>query len=562
MASADTQKNPAIVKTQINNNGNVEEYSILANTDALEDYFILQGSKYQITRQLGQGGFGISYEGMQVGLRRRVAIKEFYMKGHCQRETSMSVITTRPGDMELIETFKSKFLKEARILARLEHPNIVKIIDVFEENNTVYYVMEYLEGLSLQRYVEEHGPLSEKDALLLIRQVAAALDYIHQNRILHLDIKPDNIMLKDDKTPVLIDFGISKHFDEQGKQTSYSPTGISRGYAPEEQYVRGGINIFAPAVDIYSLGATLLFMLTGECPPESLYLRINGMPPFPDHISTPTRTAITQAMQPSMTDRPQSIAEFLKMLDGEKVKTVHPQPTVDPIKEESEAKTFLMSFIKVLSNITLFATLWMSLTIIFCATFDKIAYNDTLFASNNTEGYEIEMSGENNEVVHLQKPDGSTVLITEHAAYNFEFLTKHIIKGCENGDDYDECSFYDLDGNKVANLQTWAYQQSMNNKDIIICLISCLLLSIVLYIPVYRRLRDKNKLHIYCVAAVGQTITWGVFSCAWIILFYDFFYSDDTGTFISMAITFIISLLAFIPFFKLVCRQYLSDYLR
>lgn len=280
---------------------------------------VLQGSKYRIVRKLGQGGFGITYEGLQTGLNRKVAIKEFFMKDYCGREDSTTVTCLLPDNYQKVHSSQKKFLKEARMIADLQHTNIVKIIDVFEENNTVYYVMEHIEGGSLQDYVLNEGGLSEKKSISLIRQIASALDCVHQRNILHLDVKPANIMMRDKETAVLIDFGISKHYGETGTQTTSSNVGVSRGYAPMEQYNEGGVATFSPATDVYSLGATLFFMITGQRPPEAQIVLSEGLPPFPKSISKSTREAVTAAMRPTRAERPQSIDAFLRIIDGGKV---------------------------------------------------------------------------------------------------------------------------------------------------------------------------------------------------------------------------------------------------
>lgn len=276
---------------------------------------ILQGGKYQIIRALGQGGFGITYEAEQVALMRTVAIKEFFMKDYCDRdgETSHVSVPTE-NSRDLVDGFKQKFLKEAQMIASLRNPHIVSIYDVFEENGTAYYVMEYLRNGSLIDIVKKRGPLPEAEAIRYINQVGEALTYLHERSFLHLDVKPSNILFNDDGEPVLIDFGISKHYDETGGQTSTTPVGISKGYAPIEQYQQGSIIKFSPATDVYSLGATLFFLLTGCTPPEAAEVNEDGIPDLGKGVSLATKDAINAAMAPKRKERPQSVKDFLDLL--------------------------------------------------------------------------------------------------------------------------------------------------------------------------------------------------------------------------------------------------------
>ena len=149
-------------------------------------------------------------------------------------------------------------------------PHIVRIYDIFEENETAYYVMEFVEGGSLDTLVKTSGPLPEARAFELIMQTAQALNSLHQRQTMHLDVKPANILLRKDEQGhddiVLIDFGVSKHYDQKGHQTTTTPVGYSKGFAPLEQYREGGVQAFSPTTDIYSLGATLYFLLTGKAP--------------------------------------------------------------------------------------------------------------------------------------------------------------------------------------------------------------------------------------------------------------------------------------------------------
>ncbi len=282
----------------------------------LREGSLLQSGRYRIEKVLGQGGFGITYSGYQTNLEAKVAIKEFFMKDLCNRDATTSQVSVGSvGSRETVETFRQKFLKEARNIFRLKHKHIISVIDVFEENGTAYYVMEHVGGGSLAGKVL-HGALPEEDAVRYTRQVADALAFVHSKRMMHLDVKPANILLDDNDNAVLIDFGLAKQYDTEGHQTSSTPVGISHGYAPLEQYKRGGVSTFSPATDIYSLGATLFKLVTGITPPEASDVNDEGLPVLPSDISAPVRRAIEAAMQPRRKDRPQSVAEFLSLLES------------------------------------------------------------------------------------------------------------------------------------------------------------------------------------------------------------------------------------------------------
>lgn len=279
----------------------------------------LQNRRYAIQKTLGQGGFGITYLAYDNVNRKQVAIKEFFMKELCNRNGKthhMSVPST--GSKKLVDKFRAKFLKEANTIANLSHPNIIKIYDIFEENATAYYAMEYISGGSLADMLkkEPEQRLSEVEALHYLRQVAGALNYIHMLGINHLDIKPDNI-LDDNGRAVLIDFGVAKRYDNDGHQTSTTPVGLSHGYAPLEQYKSGGVAEFSPTTDIYSLGATLYKLITGQTPPDANDVLENGLPDIEDMMSTQCADAIKKAMRSKRAYRQQSIDEFLNMLPQE-----------------------------------------------------------------------------------------------------------------------------------------------------------------------------------------------------------------------------------------------------
>lgn len=280
---------------------------------------LLHNRRYAIQKTLGQGGFGITYLAYDNVNRRQVAIKEFFMKELCNRNGKnhhLSVPST--GSRQLVDKFRAKFLKEANTIANLSHPNIIKIYDIFEENATAYYAMEYISGGSLADLLEKEPEkrFCEVDALHYIRQVAGALNYIHMLGINHLDIKPDNI-LNDNGRAVLIDFGVAKRYDNDGHQTSTTPVGLSHGYAPLEQYKSGGVAEFSPTTDIYSLGATLYKLITGQTPPDANDVLENGLPNIEDMMSTQCADAIKKAMRSKRAYRQQSIDEFLNMLPQE-----------------------------------------------------------------------------------------------------------------------------------------------------------------------------------------------------------------------------------------------------
>ena len=273
----------------------------------------VQGGKYRIERVLGQGGFGITYLAVQTSLQRKVAIKEFFMKDFCIRdEETLAMSVPSTGSGKLVEQYRKKFIKEARNLAKLNHPNIISVIDVFEENGTVYYVMPYLAGGSLQDYVKTHGTLSETLAMKYIKQIASALKYMHEEQhICHYDVKPANILLDDKDNAVLIDFGISKNYDAEGLETTTTPVGMSEGYAPIEQYQQN-VEEFSPVSDVYALGATLYFLLHGKRPVSAVH-RVSGTALLMSkQLSQGIKGIINASMKISKRERAKSMNVFLK----------------------------------------------------------------------------------------------------------------------------------------------------------------------------------------------------------------------------------------------------------
>lgn len=306
---------------------------------------LLQGGKYRIEKVLGQGGFGITYLAENTMLDGKVAIKEFFFKEYCDRESTTSHVTVgTSGNREIVERFKMKFIKEARTIFKLSHPNIIRILDVFEENATAYYVMEYIEGESLSYMVQRRGAIPELEALGYIKDVAEALEYIHRHKMNHLDVKPGNIMRRhSDARILLIDFGVAKQYDlKTSEGTTTTPVGISHGYSPAEQYLKNGVQTFSPQSDVYSLAATLYKLLTGLTPPEAMELQEDGLPLEPLRhrgVSEQTIAAIVAAMK-NRKQRTQSISLFVQNIMVEpEVTIVKPKPKPQPSPSPTPSST-------------------------------------------------------------------------------------------------------------------------------------------------------------------------------------------------------------------------------
>ncbi len=283
----------------------------------LKDGTLLQGGEYRIVSFISSGGFGCTYEAEHVMLRKRVAIKEFFVSDFCERDVRTGVVSfVSKSKTELLAKLRRKFLEEAQAVSCMNHPCIVGVLDVFEENNTAYYAMDFIDGQSLSDMLKRRKLIPENEALGYIRQVADALSYVHSLNRLHLDIKPANVMVDKEGKAILIDFGTSKQYDEVNGENTSTLMGRTQGYAPPEQ-MDNSVAHFSPSTDIYALGATLYKLLTGITPPSSSRLMAgDGILPLPTDVSPQTRRAVIQSMRLRKDERPQSIKEFLEILDS------------------------------------------------------------------------------------------------------------------------------------------------------------------------------------------------------------------------------------------------------
>lgn len=292
----------------------------------LKNGTLLKNGTYRIERALGHGTFGITYLATakyyadgNLGRREvemQVAIKEFFMDNLNTRSSNGTRVEGSSGTLFI--NYRKKFRKEAENLGKLSHPHIVKIFDVFDENDTSYYVMEYLGGTNLDDYIKFSGRINENEAISIISQIGSALDYMHSNKMLHLDVKPKNVMHSHNSFVHLIDFGLSKQYSANDEPETSTTIGLGTpGYAPLEQGQGRKDGTFPVTVDVYALGATLFKMLTGTLPPEATVVLNDGFPReelIRAGVSLPTAKAIEKAMSPAKRNRYQSVNEFIRVL--------------------------------------------------------------------------------------------------------------------------------------------------------------------------------------------------------------------------------------------------------
>ncbi len=279
----------------------------------------LQGGKYRIERVLGQGGFGNTYVGYNTEFEETVAIKEFFMKGVTERDETTCVVSVSNADnVQQFEEQREKFKKEARRLRKLKNEHIVKVHDLFEENGTAYYVMDYIDGESLAEKMKKTGqPFTEAEVRGILSQILDALKEVHQNEIWHLDLKPGNIMVDKQGNAYLIDFGASKQIRANGSMTTSTALCYTPGYAPNEQ-IGQMYDRFGPWTDIYALGATIYNLLTNKKPPMAIDIEEDGENAFefPNTVSDGMRKLVVWMMQPKRKARPQSVDEILSKLSS------------------------------------------------------------------------------------------------------------------------------------------------------------------------------------------------------------------------------------------------------
>ena len=302
------------------------------NQNMLQVGTILHGT-YKIESYLSSGGFGNTYLAKNIEFDETYAIKEFFVKGVCQRDgNSTTISVSNAENTNSFEQQREKFKKEARRLRSLSNPHIVKVYDLFEENGTAYYVMDYVDGENLSaRLKRTNAPLAESEVRNYLNQILDGLEVIHNEGMFHLDIKPANIMVDSHNVVKLIDFGASKQQSTVGGATMSTGISYTNGYAPSEQMAQS-YDKFGPWTDFYALGATVYKLLTNQDPPsvsdlsedetEDKHLTL----PMPN-VSGEMKKLVVWMMQEKRLKRPKNVGEIRRILQQSSVATSNNEET-------------------------------------------------------------------------------------------------------------------------------------------------------------------------------------------------------------------------------------------
>ncbi len=305
---------------------------------------------YRILHPLGQGGFGITYLAEQISTGQKVVIKE-NLPGFCafRHSTRLVVGASNPNDpLREYEKYLTDFVKEARLLSSLKHPNIVRVQEAFESLGTAYYVMPWVGGRDLRQSAPSHEEISEDWLAPILRQLLDALEYLHERNIYHRDVKPANILMDEDGRPVIIDFGTARNIVSERSATMVG----SPGYSPIEQISAKGKR--GPWTDVYSLGATCYRLITGAAPPESVermaadedpFQPLSGRPELKERFSDAFLQTVDKALELRARNRWQTVPEWVSALpaaaepDSAEQAPPPPEETVPPKAQKKPSST-------------------------------------------------------------------------------------------------------------------------------------------------------------------------------------------------------------------------------
>ena len=319
--------------------------SVHAEPFALKPGTILNG-KYLVGEMLGQGGFGITYIGLDLLLQQKVAIKEYFptSTGMVSRENRSTVVwsSVMAGKTGTQRGFDS-FLKEARKMAKLGGiPNVVGVKSVFTQNETAYIVMDFIEGETLQKKMQKNGPMDFDSCIRLMTPIMQALAEVHRHGIIHRDISPDNIMVQPDGKLILLDLGAAKDLDIQGKDGMMQSTQMvaKQGFSPIEQYRKNAS--IGPWTDVYAMAATIYYCCTGTLPPSAVDRLVEDTLTRRPRLTKEQFDVLTAGMNILPQKRPQDMAALLQMVTrlqkGGKAEPVKPVPQAKPAANNTPPK--------------------------------------------------------------------------------------------------------------------------------------------------------------------------------------------------------------------------------
>lgn len=318
------------------------------NKDHQLPVFSILHGRYVLGHVLGEGGFGITYIGYDLNMKQKVAIKEFYVAGVSGRSHALTVKTLSQDYMEAVKKSKTRFLDEAKTLAMFTgEPNIVGVRDYFEENNTAYIVMEFLDGEDLKAFLKDNGRQEFDTVFELLRPVMEALCKVQQKNLIHRDISPANIMLMPSGTVKLLDFGTTRVQSKEGDKSM--TVALKHGFAPMEQYMAHGNQ--GPWTDVYAMTATFYQLLTGKVPPQSTtrwaQISMGSKDPLikPSElgikINEKQEAALLQGLAVNYTERIQTMDELIACLDEVKTAVVPEKPLTPVVSNSAQSVTLL-----------------------------------------------------------------------------------------------------------------------------------------------------------------------------------------------------------------------------
>ena len=427
----------------------------------------LQGGKYRIERVLGQGGFGNTYVGINTTFEDKVAIKEFFMQGINDRDEATGSITISiERNKQQFQEQLEKFKKEALRIRKLDNPHIVKVHDLFEENGTAYYVMDYVDGENLAERLKRTGkPMSEQEVRAILPQILDALKSVHDAGIWHLDLKPANIMVDKDGNVKLIDFGASKQLNVQkGGATTSTAISYTNGYAPREQ-MEQNYEKFGPWTDVYALGATLYALLTNKRPPlptdidDDVSDDKHYSLPLPESKSEEMKSLILWMMQTDKNQRPQDVDSVLSKMtmvnQPAKDEDIDECTIIDALPEIQNVNSYNKSM-TTKSRGRLKFYIWLSLLIILLSFLGIVIWDNYDGKRNIKPNYRV-----------ISEKDKTCELVGDIDSYDeeseeFKYVIRYVKNlACIRRDAYGDYIIPSIiDGNKVVKLGAYSFSQT------------------------------------------------------------------------------------------------------